>query len=139
MAKVHDIVKRALRMIQVINPTQQVSAQDMDTGIEVLNEMMTEWESYPLPLGWQNVSSPDEDMPTPPEAQKAITANLAMHLADEYGVEPMATTVAKAQNGLMVLRRQFAAANPLDRNVVLPLGAGARAWGMRFGGWWPYP
>lgn len=138
MATVHDVVKRALRRIQVINPVQSVSAADMQTGIEALNEMLTTWESFPLALGWQNVSDPDEEMPIPPEAEGAVVSNLAMTLAPEYGVEPSAVLIALASNGLMVLRRQYFAANPLDTNVMLPLGSGNRGWGMRFGGWWPY-
>lgn len=139
MTTVHDVVKRALTRIQVINPVQQVSAKDMQTGIGTLNEMMMLWESYPLPLGWQNVSNPDSDMPTPPEAEGAIVSNLAVRLAPEYGVDPSVILMTMASEGLSVLRRQFLAANPLDRNVALPLGSGARRWGMRFGGWWPYP
>jgi len=114
MATVEKIVTRALRLIRVLDPDQPVQPRDMETGIEALNAMMTKWESFPLPMGWTNVSNPSDTMPIPDESHEAVAANLAMTLSDEYAVEPGARVSAMATNGLNVLRRQFRAANPLE-------------------------
>jgi hypothetical protein len=43
MTTVSKIVSLALRLIQVIDPSQTVKDQDMQTGIEALNAMMQRW------------------------------------------------------------------------------------------------
>ncbi|HTH09268.1 MAG TPA: packaged DNA stabilization gp4 family protein, partial [Acidovorax sp.] len=107
MAKYADAVKRSLRLIQVINPTQQVSASDMQTGIEVLNSMLTRWEADGVALGWAPSIVPDDELSVPDEAIEAVVYNLALRLCPEYGVEPMPVVVAGAQVGMAALERDI--------------------------------
>ena len=122
MATVESVVKKALRLLRVIDVKQSVKAVDMQTGIEALNDMMTQWESFPLALGWSNVSNPSEEMPVGDYAKIAIQSNLALHLRPEYGVEAEADVIALATNSLAILRRQYSNANPLSLNLSLPSG-----------------
>ena len=120
MATVESVVTKALRLIRVVDVKQSVKAVDMQTGIEALNDMMTQWESFPLALGWSNVSNPSEEMPVGDYAKVAIQSNLALYLRPEYGVEAEADVIALATNSLAVLRRQYSNANPLSLNLSLP-------------------
>ena len=119
MAKVQEIVARALRLIQVQDARQPVKAVDMQTGISALNGMCARWEANGLSIGWRPVSNPSDDMPCPVEAEEAITFNLALTLAPEYGTEPPAVVVGTAARGLGDLRADVKAANPLrpDRGL----------------------
>lgn len=111
--KTHDLVKRALRLIQVINATQTVSAADMQTGIEVLNGMVTRLEADGIALGWQNVTSPDNELPLPDEALTSIAFLLAMEISPEYGVEPMQVVAIKAADAMNTLLRDQMVATPI--------------------------
>ncbi|KAF1698357.1 hypothetical protein CSC62_05465 [Pseudoxanthomonas jiangsuensis] len=120
MAKVQEIVARALRLIQVQDARQPVKAVDMQTGISAMNAMIGRWEANGLSLGWAPVANPSDDMPCPPEAEEAIAANLAITLAPEYGTDVSPVVAAMAARGMSDLRADVKAANPLlpDRGVL---------------------
>lgn len=128
MAKVQEIVARALRLIQVADARQPVKAVDMATGISALNSMCARWEANGLAIGWRPVGNPSEEMPCPLEAEEAIAFNLALTLAPEYGTDPPAVVVGGAARGLSDLRVDVKAASPLspDRGV-LPRGYDTRS------------
>lgn len=128
--KTHDLVKRALRLIQVINPTQQVSAADMQTGIEVLNGMVTRLEADGISLGWQNVTAPDDELPLPEEALTPISFLLAIEISPEYGVEPMTVVAVKASDAMNTLLRDQMVATPIMPilDVPEPDWRGATRW-----------
>lgn len=113
MTTVSKIVARALRLIQVIDPTQTVKDQDMETAIEALNAMMQRWEADLLSLGWSPVSSPQDEMPIPLEAEQAVPYCLAVILAPEYGVTPLAQVIQLANSGFADLLRDQAVATPI--------------------------
>lgn len=111
--KYADAVKRSLRLIQVINPVQQVSDDDMQTGIQVLNSMLVRWEADGTTLGWSPGTSPDEELTIPDEAIEAVVYNLALRLCPEYGVQPMPVVIGGAQMGLAAIERDVRAQSPI--------------------------
>jgi hypothetical protein len=113
MTTVSKIVARALRLIQVIDPSQTVRHQDMETAIEALNAMMQRWEADLLSLGWTPVVSPEDEMPIPVEAEQAVAYNLAMTIAPEYGVSPLPSVAQGAVSGMNDLLRDQAVATPI--------------------------
>lgn len=120
MTTVAKLVGRALRLIQVIDPTQPVKASDMATAIEALNAMMVRWEANNLSLGWVVVSSPSDTVPIPEEADTAVAANLAVELAPEYGTEPSPRLLTMAEEGYARLLRDQAVATPIQPIVAVP-------------------
>lgn len=113
MAKYADAVKRSLRLIQVINPSQAVSATDMQTGIEVLNSMLTRWEADGVSLGWAPSTAPDDELSVPDEAIEAVVYNLALRLCPEYGVQPMPAVIGGAQMGMAAIERDVRVQSPI--------------------------
>ena len=113
MTTVAKIVGRALRLIQVIDPSQPVRDQDMETGIDALNAMMQRWEADLLSLGWSPVAKPSDTMPIPVEAEQAVAHCLAVVLAPEYGVTPLQTVIQMATSGMNDLLRDQAIATPI--------------------------
>lgn len=119
--KVENLVTRALRLIQVIDPLQSVKAADMETGIVALNGMMARIEADGIALGWSPVESPSDDLPLPDEATQAISYNLAVTVAPEYGVTPLPAVQGMAITGMADLMRDVAVATPIRPILSVPL------------------
>ena len=99
MSKVGEIVRDALGHLRVIDADADVDPLDMRDAIRALNLMMRGWEAQPLPLGWYDVSSPDEEMPTEKAFDEGIGANLAIRLRAKYGATLDADVVQFATDG----------------------------------------
>jgi hypothetical protein len=125
MTQVADILRDALGHLRVTDANGPLDENDAADGISALNRMMRLWEVEGLSLGWQDVSEPTQDMPTPPEADEAIGAGLALRLASKYGKPVDPGVAAMAANGESSLRAQIAS-NTLLRVVYpdLPDGEG---------------
>lgn len=121
MTTVAKLVARSLRLIQVIDPSQSVDDQDMETAIEALNAMMQRWEADLLSLGWSAVAGPGDVLPIPVEAEQAVAYALAVILAPEYGVTPLPAVTQLANNGLNDLLRDQAVATPIRPILDCPM------------------
>lgn len=121
MTTVAKLVARSLRLIQVIDPSQSVDDQDMETAIEALNAMMQRWEADLLSLGWSAVASPSDVLPIPVEAEQAVAYALAVIVASEYGVTPLPAVTQLANNGLNDLLRDQAVATPIRPILDCPM------------------
>jgi len=120
MTTAANMVKRSLRLIQVINTVQPIKAEDAQTGIKVMNAMLTRWEANGLSLGWTNVDNPSDVLPLPPEAEEAVAYNLAVRLAPEYGVEVSLVVGRGSVEFLADLRRAQAVATPIQPLLDVP-------------------
>jgi hypothetical protein len=127
MTQVIDIVRDALGHLRVTDANGPVDENDCADAIGALNRLMRAWEAEGLSMGWSDVSTPEQDMPTPPEADEAIGAHLALRLASKYGKQPDPTVAAIAGNGEAMLRAQVAS-NSFERIDYpdLPIGQGQR-------------
>lgn len=114
MSTVGQIVRDALMHLGVIDANEAVEARDMSDGIRVLNMMLRRWEANGLALGWNDVSSPDDLMPSPPEADEAIGYSLAVKLRARYGVAPSPDVFQFASDGYAVLLRDRFIASPME-------------------------
>jgi hypothetical protein len=119
--KVENLVTRALRLIQVIDPLQSVKSADMETAIVALNGMMARIEADGIALGWSPVENPSDDLPLPIEAEQAIAYNLAVTVAPEYGVTPLPAVQGMAITGMSDLMRDAAVATPIRPILSVPL------------------
>lgn len=119
--KVENLVTRALRLIQVIDPLQSVKAADMETAIVALNGMMARIEADGIALGWSPVANPSDDLPLPDEATQAIAYNLAVTISPEYGVTPLPVVQGMAITGMADLMRDVAVATPIRPILSVPL------------------
>lgn len=114
MAKVLDIVSRALRLLRVTDVNDVPAPEDMATAIVALNAMLQRWEANGLALGWSRVAEPDDVLPLPEEAEEAVAYNLAVRLRAEYGVSLDPDVAAIAAEGLSLLRRDRIVAAPIE-------------------------
>lgn len=125
MTDVARIVTDALVLLRVVDPREAPEAEDMKAGIRALNLMMRVWEIDGPALGWSDVANPGDTLPAPPEAEQAITDNLALMLRPRYGSELEADLVARAASGYSTLKAREVA-NSFSRLEYpdLPRGTG---------------
>lgn len=135
MTTVSDITRRALRLINVLDPNESPEAEDSDTAILALNGMCRRWEANGMALGWNDVANPSDVIASPPEADDAIAYNLALRLAPEYQQQPSVVIVQLAGDGLRELRRDCLVASPLYQCNDAPIGTGGRRWNIVTDDW----
>lgn len=111
--KVDRLVKRSLRLLKVIDVKQSVKAADMQTAIEVLNEMMARFEADGVSVGWSDVENPSDDVPLERENTAMASYNLALELQPEYGVEAEQMVIMRAAELLASAYRDVLNANPV--------------------------
>lgn len=108
---VGNIIFRSLRMlVQGGTFPDQFS---LPAAITALNAMLQRWEANGLSLGWSAASDLADELVTPPEADEAIAANLAIRLQSEYGAQLSPTVVGLAEGGLAALRRDVKVSSPM--------------------------
>jgi hypothetical protein len=103
MTQAIDIIRDALEHLRVADANSALDVNDTATGLKALNAMMRAWEADGISLGWSDVAAATDAVPTPPEADEAIGANLAIRLAAKYGKQPDGSVVAIATNGVSML------------------------------------
>lgn len=109
MSTVAAVVGRAFRLLRVIDINEEPEAQQMENAIFALNALMQSIEAKGLTVGWADVSQASEEMPTPPELDRGIAANLAADLRAEYGTELDPDVLAMAEAGMALIRQQIEA------------------------------
>lgn len=104
MTQAIDIIRDALEQLRVADSNAPLDVNDAETARRALNAMLRAWEANGLNLAWSDIARIDDAMPTPPEADEAIGANLAVRLAAKYGVNVAPGTTALASEGVALLR-----------------------------------
>lgn len=80
-----QIITDALRDINVIPESASASAEQGKFGLRVLNRMLEEWTERDIDLGYFKQSSTTADIPIPAYAESAVTMQLSIRLAPNYG------------------------------------------------------
>ncbi|HHW4683210.1 MAG TPA: hypothetical protein ACQGQI_08640 [Xylella sp.] len=106
MMKVADILRDAFGHVRVIDANEAMEAEDALTALRALNLMMRDWKRLGLAPAWVEVSSPDDELPAPQEAEESIACNLAVRLRARYGATLDQDVIQHAQNTLSSLLGQ---------------------------------
>lgn len=130
MTTAADFIRDTLLLLQVIDVQQPISAAEMSTGIRSLNRYCTRLEANWIALGWQDVSSPSDELPLPKEAELPVMYGLAIDIAPQYGVTPMPAVAGKALEYGNDLMRDQMVATPIMPilDVPTPDNWGADRW-----------
>ena len=108
MTLIAQIVQDTLLELRIIASNEAPDDDDARDCVRSLNTMMREWEVDGVALGWSDVADVTSELPVPPEAEGAITYNLAVRMAAQFGKELRPDTIAKADSGLTRLINQIA-------------------------------
>lgn len=81
-----ELATDALRLCGVIGETQTPSAEQGQSAVTRLNDLMFQWEEKGVDLGWNTKATTADTVVLPLGHVKGIKAQLAELLASDYGV-----------------------------------------------------
>ncbi len=119
-----DIVIGAYRKLGLSPQDSDIESDEMNSGIEVLNDMMSELEGTGLVFGYLSVSNPADEVRIPKGTENGVKVNLAGYLAPNLDVAISPTLAAQitisTANMYNILRRPIKTGYP----STLPVGSG---------------
>lgn len=123
MATVTEVVSGALQLLEVRTAESAIEPVEAEDGLVSLNDMMNEWNVDGINVGYETLSSIDEQLNVDLGAIGAIKANLAIYIAPEYGRIVSDTLDKRARRGKKSLRASIKL-NPSEYPDTLPIGSG---------------
>ena len=124
MATAADIIKAALRKIQILGSESPIEAEEIADARSDLNDWGSELEASTLQLGFSPVSLPADTVNIPAQTVGMYKNNLAIYLAGEYGA-PVTQTLAKsARDSMDRALIAFAPVIDVEFPDTLPIGSG---------------
>lgn len=97
MATNLDIITEAMRKANILNEKETPSAPQGENGLDLLNDMMSDWEEDGIELGWYPQTSLAGTAPVENQHLRGIKYNLARSMAADYGVDLPMETVRVAE------------------------------------------
>lgn len=102
-----DLINRALRELNVIAENQDASSEQGSQCLTKLNNLMEMWKEVNIDFGWYEQSSTSGDAPVPDYAELAVTTNLAVLCASQYGATVSGELAAVADRTYKFLLSKF--------------------------------
>lgn len=124
MASGLDMVIGALRKLNIKPSDSSVTGQEMLDGIEVLNDMLIEWENSGILLGFSPIADPADTVRVPRGTESAIKSNLAAKIAPEYAKQISVALAADIDISTSNMLRLISKPIEVEFPDTLPLGAG---------------
>jgi len=124
MASGADIINGALRKLGVNPSDSAITGQEMLDGIEVLNDMLIEWENSGIILGFAPIADPADAIRVPRGTEGAIKANLAGRLASDYSKQITPTLAAEISASTDNMLRLISKPLEVEFPDTLPTGSG---------------
>jgi len=106
MATNLDVITTALRLANVINERETPSAVQGQTGLELLNDLMSDWLEDGIELGYYPQTLTSATIPVDDEYLRGIKYNLSRDIAAHYGVDLPPETVRIAELTYQRLSKQ---------------------------------
>ncbi len=106
MATVSQAVKKAMRLMSILQVGEEPSAEEAQDATESMNDMLHAWELDGITLNHVDLSYEDT-LPYPEHHIKTISYNLAIELAAEFGKTAPASVVVYAENGYRNLQNYY--------------------------------
>lgn len=104
-----DYITSALRMAGVLMETESATAEQGASGLEILNDMMAEWQQNGILLGYVPTDDTTADLNLHASVRSPVKANLAVRLAAIYPTVAVSGVVGKlAMDGYSDLLMQAA-------------------------------
>lgn len=106
MAKAIDVISRALRLIGVTSDGEALEASVASDALGVLNGLLAEWYGN-IAIPDYSVTSLTADMTIDDGDKEALSYQLALRLAPEYGQSLTAEFVQAADASMTALRNRY--------------------------------
>jgi hypothetical protein len=131
--KKRQFVNEAFVQLGLANYTFDLQSEQLQTGLRLLDGMMSSWNSsglalsYPVPTTPEN-SDLDDETNVPDRANEAIYLNLALRLAPAFGKNVMPETRQFAYKAYQRLLSWSAMPDEMGFPRTLPSGQGNKTW-----------
>lgn len=129
MASGADMVIGALRKLGIKPSDSDIQGQEMLDGIEVMNNMLIEWENSGIVLGFAPIAVPADVVRAPRGTEDAIQANLAARIAPEYSKQITPTLAAAISASTDNMLRIISQPVDVEYPDTLPKGSGNQCYG----------
>ena len=123
MATVTEVVSGALQLLEVKTAEAAITPVEAEDGLVSLNDMMNEWNVDGINVGYETLSSIEDQLNVDLGAIGAIKSNLAVYIAPEYGRAVSPTLDTRARRSKKSLRASIKL-NPSEFPDTLPIGSG---------------
>ena len=124
MATASSFITRALQKIGVRTSETPVEAEEMQDGLDALNDMLISWEMSGIVLGFSPVADAEDEVRVPRYAHAAIKAELAVLMGPEYSKPPSQILLLEASTRKDELLNAVITIGDVEFPSTLPLGSG---------------
>jgi hypothetical protein len=84
-----QMVTDAFRLANIIDQIQAPSAEQAQSGLRALNQMLADWEVDGIRLGWAVTTDLDANLPLLEQDERGVKYNLAVEICGDYGISPL--------------------------------------------------
>lgn len=124
MATVTYYVTRALTRLGIRASETSLQPDEIQDGLDLLNDMLSNWEEAGYNLGFSPVQGITDEVRVPRGANAAIIDSLAMMMAPEYSRPVSAELAAAAAFSFKNMLNSTVFIGDVDMPDTLPLGSG---------------
>lgn len=104
-----QIIRRALRILTVIDAQEALDANIAQDALETLNAILAEWHEAGLGLPDYSLASITDTLASDAADSEAIAYELALRLAPEYGCPMSPEAAAVGRRAMFHLRSRYLA------------------------------
>ena len=119
-----DAVTRALQMAGVRAAETPITAAEMADGINLLNDMLAEWEGSGIQLGHVPITSSSDVLQIPDVCNMAVKTNLSIYMHPEYGKQVNPALAAAATDAYTQMLNSLVKIGDVSPPGTLPMGSG---------------
>lgn len=120
------IIERGAHKAKIKTAGQPLSSEEVNDGLDVLNDIIKEWTAIGILLGVSPVYEVNTDLLEPEYSTAALKAQVGLRMSVEYGGDP-SMLISDANNSYRVML----IARPKEKMVypdTLPRGSGNHEW-----------
>lgn len=118
-----DVIAAALRLLNVIAEGDVPSAEQAETGLQVLNEFLEDWSERGIDVGQWPQNDVQDPFPGNSQTLQTVKAWLAVSLAPYYERDARPAVIAMATNGYDKLLRDSIRDSLEPVELDLPVGS----------------
>ena len=126
-----DVIKAALREINVINEAQNISSEQGTEGLRKLNQMMAVWAEGTVEVGYFQQTNTTDTIPIPRWLELAVQYNLAIELAPSQSASVSAELYNRADMHLRKAESKIMREKQTNLDMThMPMGQARHRWNI---------
>jgi hypothetical protein len=124
MTTAADVIKGALRRLQVLGSETPIEADEIEDGLEDLNDFGSGHEDGFLSLGFARVANPADEINIPASAVGYFKNSLALYIAGQYGAPIPQSLILSHSNSQSAVLNAYQSIINVEFPDTLPIGSG---------------